>query len=348
MEKECCRAFGRTSAGEAKLYTLKAGNYEASFTDFGAIWVSFIIREENNATDIVLGFDSAAGYEESSSFYGEIVGRNSNRIKDAAFTINGIRYQLDKNENENNLHSGNAIYGSRIWNTEGPDEEGRSICFTLHSPDGDQGYPGNMDIQVTYTLTETGELHICYEAKADKDTVCNLTNHVYFNLNGHGAGSILDHEMQILADSITPVLPGAIPTGELQAVEGTVFDFRTPRRIGQDIDADDPQLQLTGGYDHNFALSADRAPLHKAAEAWSPQSGLALQVSTDLPGIQFYAGNFQDEKKGKGGADYTRRTGFALETQYYPNSINEPAFASPLLKAGETYHSETVYRLYRK
>ena len=342
------RSFGQTPEGEAGLYFLRAGNYEASFTDYGARWVSFLIREGEKETDILLGFDDAAGYVNDTDFLGEIVGRNANRIAEGAFRINGTTYQMDRNENGNNLHSGFAFYGRRIWKTEGPDSSGREISFFLHSPDGDQGFPGNMDITVTYRLSGNGELRICYKAVSDKDTVCNMTNHSYFNLNGHASGSILGQEMRIDAGYITPVLPGAIPDGTLQSVDGTVFDFRKARRIGQDIDDGTEQLRLTGGYDHNFVLAGEKGPVRCVVEAYSPDSGLALQVSTDLPGIQFYAGNSQHEQKGKNGASYGKRTGFALETQYFPNSINEPSFASPLLKAGECYESETCYRLFRR
>ncbi len=340
--------FGTTAAGAAKLYTIEQENCMAAVTDYGAILVSFAVKNAaGEMIDVALGYDDAAGYENGQDFFGATVGRNANRIGGAAFEINGVKYELAKNENGNNLHSGPDLYSKRLYQTESVDPEGSEVTFIMDSPDGDQGFPGNLTLKVTYRLDADGSLHILYSATSDADTICNPTNHSYFNLDGNAAGSILEHVLTLQADAITATDAESIPTGEIRDVTGTPFDFRQPKVIGLEIgNENDDQIRMGHGYDHNYVLSRNSTELRKVAEVYSGKSGIAMDVLTDLPGIQFYSGNFVKDQIGKNGCHYTRRCGFALETQYYPNSANEVTFAKPLLEAGKTFTSETVYKLY--
>ena len=315
-------------------------------TDLGATLVSLTMKDKNGVTrDVVLGYDSPQEYVDNTCYFGAVIGRSGNRIDKGRFEINGQTYQLSVNDNENNLHSGPDGYDIRKWETGSVDESSNSITFRLFSPDGDQGFPGNFRVSVTYTLTEDNEVQLHYEGTSDADTVANLTNHSYFNLGGHDSGTIENHTLIIAADHYTPVRDGqAIPTGEIAPVEGTPFDFRQPKPIGRDIGADCQQLKYVGGYDHNFALREEAGIKKKMAEAYCEQTGITMEAFTDCCGMQFYAGNFITEQKGKGGVDYGKRHGFCLESQYYPNSINQEGFASPLLKAGEIHETETSYR----
>ncbi|MDO4622749.1 MAG: aldose epimerase family protein [Eubacteriales bacterium] len=339
--------FGISLKGDAaKLYTLANGNCTAVVSDYGATLVSFSIQKDAETIDILLGFNSPAEYVQKGGHHGATIGRSANRIGGPSFCLNGKEYVLADNDSGRNLHSGPDLWDIRLWETDGVSKEGDpSITFRLFSPDGDQGYPGNMHMAVTYTLSEDGSLSIRYQADTDADTLCNPTNHSYFNLNGEGSGDILDHELTVYADSITPINDNFVPYGVLMPVEGTPFDFRTAKPVGRDIDSDHEQIVIGGGYDHNFALAPGRHTLSKAVELYSPQTGLLLEVSTDLPGIQVYSGNFLKGAVGKSGKPYNKRFGIALETQYYPNSINVENYASPILKAGETFTSETIYRL---
>ena len=340
------RSFGSTSKGEASLYILTAGACEAAVTDFGATLVSFRVADEKGQeTDIVLGYDDAAGYEAGGDSFGATVGRNANRCAGAAFSINGKEYKMTANENGNNLHSGPDLYGKRLWKTEAVNEEKNSVTFGLFSPDTDQGFPGNLEVTVTYTLSEDGSLAIDYSGKSDQDTVCNLTNHVYFNLNGEGNGDICSQILQIFADQITPINDQGIPFGTYLDVKGTAYDFNTPKSIGADIDSDDSQIQTAHGYDQNYVVAANKGEVKKVAESWSEDNGVTLEVFTDLPGVQFYSGNFIQKQTGRGGSAYAPRTGFALETQFAPNALNTESFARPFLKAGENFVSRTVYKL---
>ena len=328
------------SSSEKTAHTYRLENKSGTWailTDAGAAVVCLFYR----GVDIVLGWDTAQEYFPNPGSFGATVGRSANRIGGAAFTLNGKRFELAKNDGENNLHSGPDGYHNRQWETK--EVTSHKAVFCLDSPDGDQGYPGRLRVSVTYTLEDDDSLHILYEGVSDADTVVNLTNHTYFNLNRHGSGSAEGHLLKIEADAFTPVAPGLIPTGELRDVEGTPFDFRTPKPIGRDIGADDLQLKLGGGYDHNFAIRGEG--LRPAAELTGDQTGITLAVETDRPGVQLYTGNFLRGETGKGGAVYGKRSAVCLETQFFPNAVNESAFASPVVKAGEPFRSETVWRL---
>jgi len=340
--------FNATIDGkEVTLYTLSnaSGKAKATVTNYGARIVSLVVPDKNdNPTDVVLGYDKAQTYKDNkSSFYGAIVGRYGNRIAKGKFTLDGKEYQLEVNDGPNSLHGGiNGVY-DKVWDAEQPNQQ--SLKLTYHSPDGEAGYPGNLDISVTYTLTDNNELEIAYQASSDKNTVLNLTNHAYFNLSGEGDSTILDHEMQILADKITPVDETLIPTGSLMDVSNTPFDFRKPTPIGSRIDADHEQLKRGKGYDHNFVLNK-KDGLAAVANVYSPKSGIEMEVLTEEPGLQFYSGNFMKagENLGKGGKDYGYRSAFCLETQHFPDSPNQPTFPSTTLKAGDTYQTKTVYK----
>ncbi len=339
-------SFGKAKDGqELSLYTLtNHKDMSVQITDLGATLVSITMQDKyENNTDVILGFDTPEEYYASTTYFGAVIGRNGNRIDKGQFEINGKRYQLDNNDNGNNLHSGNNGFDSRKWTVERISES--SICFGLEDKDLEQGYPGNFKVTVTYTLTDENELFLHYEGISDQDTVANMTNHAYFNLAGHDSGAMLDQELWLSARAYTPVRDSrSIPTGEIAPVKGTPMDFTTAKPIGSEIDADFEQLQFTGGYDHNFVLQEEKGTVMKFAEVYSPRSGICLEAFTDLPGVQFYAGNFISDCPGKKGAIYQKRQGFCLETQYFPNSINQEGFAKPLLKAGEKYDTTTCYK----
>ncbi len=340
--------FGKTKDGKVcSLYTLTNKNgMSVSLTDFGATIVSVIVPDKDgNMKDVVLGYDDVTGFEEGGCFFGAVIGRSGNRIQNGRFVINGKEYQLDINDNDNNLHSGNNGFDSRVWDAAA-DEEKNAVVFSIKDADMEQGYPGNFCASVTYTLDDENTLSLEYCSQSDADTVSNMTNHVYFNLGGHESGSILDHMLKLEAPTYTPIHDHqAIPTGEIAPVAGTPLDFTSFRQIGKDIDADFEQLTFVGGYDHNFVIKEEKGECVKFAEAFSPVTGICMEAYTDLPGFQFYAGNFiPDGMKGKNGAVYNKRSGFCLESQFYPNSINQEGFASPLLKAGETAKTVTAYR----
>lgn len=311
--------------------------------DYGAILVSVCVPDNTGLLrDVVLGYDRLEDYEENPNFFGATIGRSCNRIANGRFEINSVTYQMDQNENENNLHSGKNGFEKRIWNVD--EADGDHVVFSLLSPDGDEGFPGEFKISVTYTLTEENEVKIHYSGICDKDTVANMTNHSYFNLGGHDSGLVLDQILQINADSFTPVADSkSIPTGEIAPVKGTPMDFTEEKPIGRDMEADFEQLVFTGGYDHNYVLNNQNGTVRLAAKAKCEESGIGLEVYTDTPGVQFYAGNFISGSAGKDGVSYEPRTGFCLETQYYPNSINEPGFPSPILKKGDRYETTTIY-----
>ena len=339
------RAFGFNKKGEvATLYTFEnSSGMVMEVTDFGATLYSLHIPTESGKLDVVLGYDDPAGYEgPSGTFFGATVGRNANRIGKASFAINGVQYQIDKNDNgKNNLHSGFDFQSFRVWNVK---EIGHNtITFALHSPDGDQGYPGALDIAVTYTLTEDNTVKIDYLGVPQADTIVNYTNHSYFNLNGHASGAITKHMVWVDADHYTPADAESIPTGEIVPVEGTPMDFRTKKEVGRDIDADFESLNFGKGYDHNWCLNND-GKFAKVAEMTGDVSGITMEVYTDLPGVQIYSGNFLVEEPGKGGVVYTHRNGICFETQYYPDALNHENFPSSVCKAGETYKTTTVYK----
>ena len=344
-------SFGTTKNGEkATLYTMEnSKGMKVSVTDYGATIVHIIVPDrDGKMADVSLGYDDVKGYDENGTYYGAFIGRNGNRIGGATFTINGVKYELDKNDGPNNLHGGFKGYNNFFYETECFDDvEGElSVEMSRLSPDMEQGFPGNLDITVTYTLTEENELAIEYLAVSDKDTVVNLTNHTFFNLAGHDSGTILDHKVQIDADYFTPTDDRLIPTGELRPVEGTPMDFREETVIGDRIDADYEPLKQAGGYDHNYVLNNSGEDVEYVGSLYDPKSGRKMEIFTDLPGMQLYAGNFIDGKAtGKDGKVYTKREGVCFETQLFPDACNaKEFFKSSVVKAYEEYSTMTVYK----
>lgn len=343
MEK---KLFGKTKEGrEVTEYILKNKNgMEVSVIDLGATIVSVKIKgTDGKVRDVVLGYDNPVDYQEHTCYFGAFVGRNANRISNARIELEGVTYNLEVNDNENNLHSGAHGFHAVIWKPES--ESDQQVVFSYLSRDGEQDFPGNMQVQVSYTLTDENELVINYRAKSDKTTVANFTNHSYFNLDGHDSGRIEKQQLEIFASYYTPVIDGkAIPTGDIAAVSDTPMDFRKMKEIGKDINADFEQLKYVGGYDHNYVLDKADGSLQLAARAKAANSGIGMDVYTDCVGIQLYAGNFIDDgMQGKDHVTYGKRHGFCLETQYFPNAINDPNFKKPILHPGETYQSTTKY-----
>ena len=332
--------FGILPSGEgACLYTISCGGLTAAVTDYGASLVRLLVPDKaGNVADVVLGYDDCNGYRTANgAALGATVGRNANRLKGASFELNGKLWQLPTNEGHNNLHSGPDFFFQRMWHAVEHTET--SVTLELNSPHGDQGFPGSAVIRVTYSLDACGGLHIVYDALCDRDTVFNFTNHSYFNLAGHEkVDAAMDQILTIPGRFFNPDDAENIPTGELRSVEGTPMDFRIPKPIRQDIGADYEPLHLQGGYDHNWEVYCNPcAVLH------DPVSGRTMEVHTDCPGIQVYAGNYLDEH-GKNGVYYGKRTGVALETQFYPDCLHHPDWPQPIVKAGEKFRSETVYR----
>lgn len=335
--------FGRIKSGEnTVLYTFQnASGMQMRVTDFGAILVSVIVKDkEGKELDVVQGYESAAEYEADTLFMGAVIGRCTNRIKGAVFELNGKTYELHKNDNGNCLHSGPDFYGKRIWKVE--EVENNSITFSMFSPHMDQGYPGNVTIYVTYTLNDENEIQIEYKASPDMDTLLNMTNHSYFNLDGHDAGSVLRQKVWIDADVYTEADAESIPTGRLLPVKDTPMDFCTPKEIGRDIGADYEALKFGQGYDHNFVVNGEG--YRKTASLESEESGIKMSVYTDCPGMQFYTANFLSGEKGKGGAVYERRSSACFEAQFFPDAVHHKNFEGPVCKAGETYCQRTGYR----
>ena len=323
---------------KAHLYTLEnTSGTRLVLTDVGAAAVSLVFR----GTDILLGWDDPARYFDGDGCEGATVGRVANRTAGARFTINGKEYRLAKNDGENNLHSGPDGWHRRLWRTAGTD--GEQVTFFLDSSDGDQGFPGHVQVSVSYTLTEDDEVRLDCTAETDADTPINLTNHAYFNLNGHGSGDVLGHRLRIFADCFTPLTAALIPTGEICSVEGTPFDFREERAVGERIGDADPRLVSAGGYDLSYPVRGEG--LRPAAELTGERSGLRLTVLTDEPAVQLYTGNFLSGERGKGGAVYGRRGGLCLETQDFPNAVNEPRFPTVILSPGRVWRRRTVWRL---
>lgn len=338
------RSFGTTKEGAAvTLYTITNKNgLSVSAIDYGANIVSLMVPDKNGVVeDIVLGFDDVAGYEVNGCFFGAFIGRHGNRIGQAKFELNGKTYELEKNDGANNLHGGTPGYHQVMYQASTTDN---SVTFTRVSPDMEQGYPGNLEISLTYTLTDDNELKLDYVTKSDEDTLCNLTNHSYFNLKGHKGGEITDHIVTIKANGFTGTSDDLIPDGSIVDVTDTPMDFRKPRRVADDIDSDYAPIVLAGGYDHNFVLDKPEGSFEKVAEVTEETSGRTMEVYTDLPGMQLYSGNFIEKENGKEGQIYTKRTGICFETQYFPNSINVPEFTPCVLKAGDTFRSTTVYK----
>lgn len=341
--------FGKMPDGtEVYKYTLVNRNkVSASFITLGGVWVSMLVPDrDGNMADVVLGYDDLDSYRKNPPHFGAPVGRNANRIGGAVITISGKDYPLAANDGPNNLHSGPALYHDRLWECEASEtDRGSRLDFCLESPDGDQGYPGNAKITVSYTLTDDNSLVLDYHMICDADTVANFTNHSYFNLAGHNSGDVLKQEVWLNAKHYTPADQVSIPTGEIAPVAGTPMDFTTMKPIGQDINEPFEALIFGKGYDHNWVLDHEAGEMALAAKAMDPASGRVMEAYTDLPGIQFYTANFlRDELPGKGGAHYDYRHAFCFETQYYPDAVHKSNFPSPILKAGQEYTTTTVYK----
>lgn len=367
--------FGRLSDGrKAGLFLLRnSSGTTAGVCDYGASLVSFCIRDrKGDLRDVVLGHNDVSGYEDGHGSIGAVVGRFANRIGGGSFTLGGRTYQLNVNNGPNTLHGGCDPYSKRLWSVRIPFGEvssgdimaasapesisdgvsslarnnisNRTVSFCLDSPDGDQGFPGELHIMVTYTLTDDNALHIDYMAVSDKDTPLNLTNHSYFNLNGHASGSVLGHVAQINAASYTVSDSDLLPTDEIRAVEGTPLDFRIPKTLGRDICADCDALKHGGGYDHNFVTAAASQGYCEVARLHAPESGISMSVHTDLPGVQMYTANGMNGEPGKEGAVYGPHSGVCFETQFWPDAVNREHFPGGLLKAGEVFRSRTTYK----
>jgi aldose 1-epimerase len=341
--------WGNLSTGTPiYLYTLRnSSGIEARITSFGGRLVSLKTPDRNGEFgDIVLGFDTLDGYLQKNPYFGALVGRYANRIANGEFSLNGTKYTLARNNGENSLHGGWKGFDKVVWTArENVSDNPPSLELNYLSVDGEEGYPGNLHTTVRYSLTESNELHIEYDATTDRPTVLNLTNHSYFDLSGKATGQIVDCMVTINADRFTPVNSHLIPTGELRAVDGTPFDFREPTSIAARIDSQDEQLGFGAGYDHNFVLRRTGDGPQLAARTSDPQSGRVLEVLTTQPGMQFYTGNHLDgHVKGKGGSVYGFRSGMCFETQHFPDSPNHPAFPSTELKAGERYRGTTIFK----
>jgi aldose 1-epimerase len=345
------RPFGTLRDGaDATLFTLEnSRSISVSMTDYGWIVTKVSVPDRAGSfADIVLGYDSLADYRRDSPYFGAIVGRYGNRIAGSRFRLDGVEYASAHNNGEHHLHGGLTGFDKVIWSaTSYADLNESGVRLTYVSADGEQGYPGELNVSVTYALTNDNELRIDYAAESDRATVVNLTHHSYFNLSGHASGDILGHQLTLNADRFTPVDGGLIPTGELRSVERTPFDFRVPTATGVRIDEEDPQLHCGGGYDHNFVLNDYDGALRFAARVRDPASGRAMDVHSTAPGIQFYSGNFLDSGNlGKDGGAYQRRAGFCLETQHFPDSPNKSHSPTTVLRPGEKYRSTTIYKFY--
>lgn len=337
--------FGVTKDGkQATLFSLTNSNgMVAEITNYGANIVNLLVPDKDGkVADVVLGYDTLEDYFVNSCFFGSTIGPSANRIANASFVVDGVKYQLAVNDGPNNLHSDYELgYHKALWDAVIIDN---GVVFSLEDADGNMGFPGNKKIQVTFEITEENELKITYDASSDKNTLINLTNHVYFNLKGHDQGTITDHKLQLLASNYTPVIPGSIPTGEIAPVAGTPFDFTELTTIGDRIENDNEQLHMGLGYDHNWVIDHCDGKVQKVALVEDPVSGRRMEVYTDQPGIQFYAGNCISEHTGKAGAAYGKRTGLALETQAFPNSVNQENFPDVIYGPERDYHTTTIYK----
>jgi aldose 1-epimerase len=339
--------FGTHGGQALERFTLRSGGVEVEVGQYGgAILAIRVPDRDGRMGDVVLGFDRLEDYVADQAYFGALIGRYANRIGGARFSLDGREYALPVNDGANHLHGGPEGFHKRVWSAEPFSEEGSvGVRLSYVSPDGEQGYPGTLSVEVTYRLEGDGSLSIDYRARADRATPVNLTQHTYFNLTGDPSRDVLGHELRLDAERITPVDEGLIPTGELAPVEGTPFDFRAPTPIGARIDAADAWLRQGGGYDHNFVLTHPAGVLGRAAQVREPRSGRVLEVHTTEPGLQFYSGNYLDGTvTGKGGAAYGWRSGFCLEPQHFPDSPNQPSFPGTILRPGEKYTSRTVWR----
>jgi len=343
------KLFGvRTTGEEVYAYTLENKNgMRVTVLDFGAVIQKIVVPDKNGKlADVVLGYDTLADYEENGPSLGACVGRHANRIANGAFTLNGVTYDLIKNDRGNNLHSGTPAYNKVMYKTDVFEhDQSCAIEFSRLSPDMEQGFPGNFRYTVTYSLTEDNGLVIDYYGTSDKDTVVNLTNHSYFNLAGHESGCVMNQQVWLKASRFTPTDDTMIPTGEYADVVGTPMDFTTMKKIGQDIEQDYKALKQGGGYDHNYVLDIDGSSVELVAKFWDEESGRLMEVYTNSPGLQLYSANFlKDGKPAKNGVIYEDRDAVCFETQYFPNACNTPSFPTSVLKAKEEYKFTTEYR----
>lgn len=339
-------SFGTTPNGtDVHLFVLSNRNGMCmAVSDLGACITRLIVPDAHgNFRDVVLGLDGPGSYSNNSASLGATVGRNANRIGQARFMLDGTEYRLEANDRTANHHAGSDYWFHRLWEAKA-DEVGNAVTFHLDSPDGDQGFPGAVSVDATFTLTEDNAVIVDYDARPSARTVINMTQHSYFNLNGHASGTILDHTLQIDADCFTEVTSDLIPTGRILPVDGTALDFRTPRRIGNGLGSPDGRIGEFGGYDHNFCLSAKAGAVRHAATLEADRSGIVLEVLTDLPGIQIYTSNVLDEAGGKDGKIYGVHEGICLETQFYPDAINKPGWPQPIFGPENPYRSRTVFR----
>ena len=337
--------FGNTILNEpVKLYTLENQNgMQLKVKNIGATMVSLFVKDKmGKIRDVILGYDNAAEYQKQTNCFGATIGRNANRIAFAKCIIDDQTYQLEQNDNRNNLHSGCNGFHNAIWDAKVEENRNDTITFTYYSKDMEQGFPGNLKAKVTYTLTENNELKIDYFGETDKTTVANFTNHAYYNLGGHDFGSIIGHKLCIYAQEYTPFSSAeAIPTGTFETVSGTPLDFREEKTIARDINEDFIQLKYGNGYNHNYVLDTTPGNMKLAARVFCEESGIAMDFYTDTVGIQFYDSSYMGEHFGKNGVLYNSRHGLCLEPQYHPNAVNEDSFASPILKPGEIYQAHT-------
>lgn len=346
--------YGTTAAGEDvdQFVLNNEGGIQVSIITYGGRITSLQAKnKEGVAKNVVLGFNSIEQYEKANPFFGALIGRYGNRIAKGKFTLEGTEYTLAKNNGENNLHGGLKGFDKVVWAVEGTEETADAAILKLSytSADMEEGFPGNLKTLVTYTLNKDNSLDVFYEATTDKTTVVNLTQHSYFNLSGDFSNLIVDHEVQIDADKFVPVDGSLIPTGELAAVTGTPFDFTTTKLVSEGINAENEQIKLGGGYDHCWVLNNSENGYRKVAMAHHPESGRTMEVFTDLPGMQFYSGNFLDGTlPAPNNGVYAKRSGFCMETQHYPDSPNQPNFPSVVLAPGEKYETKTTFKFSTK
>lgn len=337
------RFFGKTPKGESvELITIKNDNIKCEIITFGAaIRALYVPNKDKQPTDIVLGYDNIEDYTGRNAFFGAVVGRHANRIANGRFTMNGREYTLNVNREPNHLHGGFVGFSHRVWNVE--QLEDSSVTLSLFSPDGEENYPGNLNVKVTYEI-DGNSFSIRYRAESDKDTVCNLTNHSYFNLGGHDSGNVLEQKVQLFADSYTPADKTGIPLGSIESVTSTPMDRRELRAISDGITADFEQIKQCGGYDHNFMINGEIGTMRPAAFAESEQSKITMAVYTTLPAMQFYTANYIEEgRPGKCGKSYGKHHGFCMETHFPPDSVNHPDFPQAFLSAGEKFDHKTVF-----
>ncbi len=336
-------AFGYMPDGTpVERYTLRAGSLSCEVLTYGGTLRTLRVPDRGGRTvDILLGFDSLEDYRKQDKFIGALIGRYANRIAGGRFELNGTAYPLARNDGPNHLHGGVTGFDKQVWTVKSA--SGNTLVLTLFSPDGQEGYPGDLSVEVTYTLTEEG-LSIGYQARSSRDTVCSLTSHAYFNLGGHDSGPVSGQDLHLMADAYTPADAHSIPTGAVSPVAGTPMDFRVSKSIGAEIDSGFPQLVSAGGYDHNWVINGQPGELRPAARAECPATGIVLEVQTTLPGVQFYSGNYLDGcPAGKGGAPYAKHWGFCLETQLFPDTPHHAEFPTCVLHPGELWNHQTRF-----